>query len=146
MIGVIWNEGGLDLARDENGWLALDEGFDTPVLVSLHVDRRAPAGSGKVGEAARGYWADAFEERPWGSLLWLLLYEPLVEAEVGPRLRAYVEQSLSWMTSSAAAVSIEIRTSVRSRDTVQVRIEIEAAEGGVWAVEWRWTRDRGLGS
>lgn len=141
MLALHWDatHGTLDLELDPSGALALDEGLHSAVLLSLMTDRCAPPGSGRSAEQARGWWADALEGEPWGSLLWLLAAVPLVEREVGPRLRAYVEQSLAWLHSDGVVQAVVVRTKVVSRDAIALTIELAGAGEG-WSQVWTWTK------
>ena len=57
-----------------NGYdVAIDDGFNTAVYISLFTDQRVDDESLLDDKNdRRGYWADVFDEKPMGSKLWLL--------------------------------------------------------------------------
>lgn len=118
-IALVFNEDTLtaDLAIND-GDLVSDNGFETAVIMSLLTDARAsddddiPDGT----DDKRGWWADAYLDRPFGSKLWLLsrakqLLETLVRAEY------YAEQALQWLIDDGVAREV-IATASYPRDGV----------------------------
>ena len=97
-----------DLAL-EDGELAADEGLQTAVILSLFTDRladdddRLPDG----GNDRRGWWADAYNERPHGSRLWLLSREKTEEA-VLRRAKTYAEEALAWLIEDGIAAEVVV--------------------------------------
>jgi phage gp46-like protein len=87
--------------------LARDTDLETAVVISLFTDRRAdaddviPDGS----DDRRGWWGDAFADRPIGSKLWLLERAKKTEQT---RLRAqdYVDEALAWLVEEGVAASV----------------------------------------
>lgn len=113
-----------DLAM-EDGDLATDEGLQTAVILSLFTDRRAleedrlPDGTGD----RRGYWADAYRDRPHGSRLWLLHREKEHE-EVLRRAKEYAEEALDWLIEDEVADTVEVTAWTAGRDTLALQVVI----------------------
>ena len=116
----------------EDGDLATDEGLETAVILSLFTDRRAleedrlPDGSND----RRGYWADAYFDRPHGSRLWLLHREK-EQAEVLRRAQEYAEEALAWLVEDAVAEAVEVEAWTVRRDTLGLRVLIRRGGGAV---------------
>lgn len=118
-----------DLAIDE-GDLATDEGLETSVILSLFTDRRAleedrlPDGT----TDRRGWWADAYADRPIGSRLWLLYREKTLD-EVLRRARTYAEEALAWMVEDGLAKRVAVEAWNIRHDTLGLRIQIYRPTG-----------------
>ena len=118
-----------DLAL-EDGELAADEGLQTAVILSLFTDRladdddRLPDG----GNDRRGWWADAYNERPHGSRLWLLSREKTEEA-VLRRAKTYAEEALAWLIEDGIAAEVVVEAEQLRRDTLGLRVLIQRADG-----------------
>jgi len=117
-----------DLAL-EDGDLATDEGLETAVILSLFTDRRAqeadrlPDGSSD----RRGYWADAYNDRPHGSRLWLLHREKELD-EVLRRAEEYAQEALAWLVEDGVAREVVVEAVNLRRGVLQLRIEIRRGE------------------
>lgn len=120
-----------DLALD-GGDLATDEGLETAVVLSLFTDRRAlPEDRLPDGTAdRRGWWADAYSERPHGSRLWLLYREKELE-EVLRRAQTYAQEALAWLVEDAVAKAVQVEAIHLRRGVLQLRIGIERGDGDV---------------
>ncbi|WP_445157414.1 phage GP46 family protein [Halomonas sp. E14] len=116
----------------EGGDLAADEGLTTAVILSLFTDRRAlpadrlPDGTGD----RRGWWADAYLDRPMGSRLWLLHREKEQEA-VLRRAHEYAEEALAWLVEDGVAEAVEVEAWHMRRDTLGLRVVIRRGDAGV---------------
>ena len=84
--------------------------LDTAVLLSILVDARAselddiPAGIDR-----RGWWADIYEDSPWGSKLWqAFLMKATDKALVFARETC--EESLRWMIDDGIASAVTVET------------------------------------
>ncbi|UXF57501.1 baseplate protein [Chromohalobacter phage YPCBV-1] len=117
-----------DLAL-EGGDLATDEGLETAVVLSLFTDRRAePADALPDGTTdRRGYWADAYNDRPHGSRLWLLHREKELDA-VLRRAREYAEEALAWLVEDEVASEVVVEATNLRREVLQLRVEIRRGE------------------
>ena len=59
-----------DLSSDENG-TDTTRALDTAVMLSILLDARASdADDIPAGTDRRGWWADIYEDSPWGSKIW----------------------------------------------------------------------------
>ena len=132
-IALVYDTGGkrFDLAI-EDGALVTDEGLQTAVILSLFTDRRAleedrlPDGTGD----RRGYWADAYRDRPHGSRLWLLHREKEQE-EVLRRAKEYAEEALVWLVEDEVADAVEVEAWHMRRNTLGLRVIIRRGEQSV---------------
>lgn len=92
--------------------LALDDGLQTAVLLSLYTDRRAEQGDQlPAGEAdRRGWWGDAVpvvEGDRHGSRLWLLAREKQTTA-TQERAEKYAKEALAWLLEDKVAERVEV--------------------------------------
>lgn len=117
-----------DLAL-EDGDLATDEGLETAVILSLFTDRRAepddPLPDGTNDR--RGYWADAYNDRPHGSRLWLLRREK-ERGAVLRRAKTYAEEALAWLVEDEVASEVVVEATNLRRGVLQLRVEIRRGE------------------
>lgn len=106
------------------GDLALDEGLQTAVIISLFTDARAEnTDTLPDGETSRrGYWADDVTDRV-GSKLWLLGREKMLPA-VAARARQYVQDALAWMVSNGIAANITVETELQQPDRLLIGLTI----------------------
>lgn len=111
------------------GDLAADSSLETAVLLSLYTDRRAldedelPDG----GTDPRGWWADAYGDRPIGSRLWLLSREKELDS-VLRRAEEYASEALAWLTEDEIAASIEVEAIHLRRGVLQLIVRIQRGE------------------
>lgn len=123
--------------------LALDYGDDAMLyicaLMSVFTDARAaddadlPLPDGD----RRGWWADAYgiqtmfadDQRPRGSLLWLLSRSKN-EASNPARVEGYIRNSLEWMIAAKLATEISVNAARSSTGTIAVSIVITQKTGG----------------
>ncbi len=101
----------IDLSMDA-GDLALNEGLQTSVILSLFTDRRAlktdeiPDGTTN----RRGWFGDLLEPvegDKWGSRLWLL-HRQKVTTETMRLAEEYAQESLSWLIEDKITEAIDI--------------------------------------
>ncbi len=106
-IALIWDGVAADVAVIAND-LALDEGLETAVELSLFTDRRADEGDSLPdGETnRRGWWADDPLDRI-GSRLWLL-DRAKETAEVLERAEQYAREALQWLIDDLVATKIDV--------------------------------------
>ena len=96
------------------GDLLLDAGLESAVLISLFTDRRAVADDTSVGDDRRGWWGDAYPERPGdliGSRLWLLSREKQLPATLR-RAEEYAAEALQWLVTDGVARSVAVAAEV----------------------------------
>jgi len=82
---IINNQGIYDISIAANGDLATDDSFDTALLMSLFVDRRADSSEVPVPELRRGWWGNLLNDIPDdenGSKLWLFDQARLTQNDV----------------------------------------------------------------
>lgn len=114
------------------GDLVTDEGLETAVLLSLYTDRRAlpedelPDG----GTDRRGYWADAYSDRPHGSRLWLLWREK-EQDRVLRRAEEYASEALAWLIEDEIAEAVEVEAIHLRRGVLQLIVGIQRPAGAV---------------
>lgn len=123
----------------EGGAVELTTGLETAVVISLFTDRRArtddalPDG---VDGDRRGWWADAFNQRPIGSRLWLLSREKQLPAVVA-RAKEYAEEALAWLVEDNVASRVVVTAEVVKNGVLGLGIEIYRT--GAEPVSFRFT-------
>ncbi|MCE8004215.1 phage GP46 family protein [Billgrantia ethanolica] len=117
-----------DLAL-EGGDLATDQGLETAVILSLFTDRRAEDADRLPDDAGdrRGWWADAFNDRPHGSRLWLLHREKELD-EVLRRAKTYAEEALAWLVEDEVASRVIVEATNVRRGVLQLSVEIHRGD------------------
>lgn len=130
-------------AVDEAGALALGPDVVGAVYVSVFSDRRAlPDDKLTDGtDDRRGWWADAYEDKPHGSRLWLL-DRARREPETLRRAKDYIAESLAWMVEDGVAARVEVETEwhPKARNMLAARVVISRTDGArvPVAFEWAW--------
>lgn len=110
----------------EGGAVELTTGLETAVVISLFTDRRArpddvlPDG---VDGDRRGWWADAFNQRPIGSRLWLLAREKQLPVVVA-RAKEYAQEALAWLVEDNVASRVDVAAEVVRNGVLGLSIEI----------------------
>lgn len=140
------NAKAFDLAIS-GGDLVGDDGLETAVLLSLYTDRRAldedelPDG----GTDQRGWWADAYGDRPIGSRLWLLSREKDLDS-VLRRAEEYASEALAWLIEDGIAKAVEVEAIHLRRDVLQLIVAIERPTGAVVVrrYDYVWRSSNGL--
>jgi len=138
---VFKDDGYFDMQFDQGlADFVLDEGLETPVIISLFVDKRADPeqviramGTGQEGETIdqRGYWGDVVvdvEGDETGSLLWLIERESLTD-DVVTRAKNYILDSLQWMIEDSVASDVIVDTARIGNETLCADIQILRPQG-----------------
>jgi phage gp46-like protein len=97
----------------ENGDLALDDGLETALLVSLFTDRRAHADDvlPDYGNDRRGWWGDSYADIEGdliGSRLWLLERERDL-ADVPLRAKLYLAEAVQWLIDDGVVDQVDVQ-------------------------------------
>ncbi len=114
--------------------LALDDGLETAVLVSLFTDRRASLEQLRPGDDAtdlRGWWGDVQPDVAndrTGSHLWLLQREKQTP-ETLARAKQYAEQALDWMLEDRVASRVEVEVEYVARGVMGIQSTITRPDG-----------------
>lgn len=122
----------------QNNDIAMDEGLESAVFISLFTDARAPDGTVMPdgSDDKRGWWADSLEdEESTGSLLWLIDREK-EQNKVARRAKQYAENALRWMTEDKVAKTVVVDTSIITHGELDIRVAIQRPTGD--AVEYRY--------
>jgi phage gp46-like protein len=127
-LGLTWTTPfGADFTLAAND-LAVDEGLETAVLLSLFLDRRAD-GDDVIPDGTddrRGYWGDAFPEVPndlIGSRLWLLSREKQVQTVLS-RAEEYAREALQWLLDDRVSDRIEVTAEFVRAGVLGIRVVI----------------------
>lgn len=114
------------------GDLAADSSLETAVLLSLYTDRRALDEDELPddGTDQRGWWADAYAQRPHGSRLWLLSREKEL-GRVLQRAEEYASEALTWITGDRIAESVEVEAIHLRRGVLQLIVRIQRGNSRV---------------
>jgi len=113
--------------------LALDDGLETAVLISLFTDRRAAPDDAvpEAGADLRGWWGDVAPSVAGdliGSRLWQLSREKQT-ATVVARAREYAEEALAWLVIDGVAESVVVEAQIVARGVVGLGIQINRPSG-----------------
>lgn len=107
---------GFDWARDTAGpGLAMDDGLQSAVAISLFTDRRADINDlppSTPGTERRGWWGDSFADVPGdriGSRLWLLAREKQTKATL-LKARDFALEALQWLVDDGVARAVNVDT------------------------------------
>ena len=140
----------IQLILDENDYLgdfvvagndlAVDQGLETAVIVSLFTDARAPDGSDLPdgSDDRRGWWGDSVsndENDTTGSLLWLLNREKQT-TQVLRRAEQYAKEALQWMLDDKVASDVTVEAEIVSQGVLGIGIQIQRPTGD--AVQYRY--------
>lgn len=115
-----------------SGDLATDAGLQTATVLSFFTDRRALPEDELPDDTGdrRGWWADAYNDRPFGSRLWLLHREKEQES-VLRRAKEYAEEALAWMVEDGVAAAVEVEAETYRSGTLLIRTAIIRGDGSV---------------
>ncbi len=151
---------GADFLLDR-GDLVLDEGLETPIIVSLFSDRRAdpsealPEESGErlddgdapITRDPRGFWADTPADR-YGSGLWLLSRHKAIP-HVASQAREAIEEALDWITRLGIAGGVDVETGFVTLQTdrgdervvLDVQVRLRRGSSRRWDSVWEAIED-----
>lgn len=134
-------DGAIDLSFGPNG-IALEQGLESAVIVSLLTDRRAgvedvlPERESAIAAAVppdrRGWAGDALSE--WegdriGSRLWLLAREKQTESTLR-RAVDYAREALQWLIDDGHARTVDIAAQWAPGGRLEMRVTIETRDRG----------------
>jgi len=113
--------------------LALDNGMNTAIIISLFTDARADPDDllPYAGADLRGWWGDAYAPIPGdvtGSKLWLLQRSKQTQDTLN-RAQQYAQDALAWMIEDGVAASIEVTASFPSLGMLRLDIEVDRPSG-----------------
>ncbi|MFC3716797.1 phage GP46 family protein [Luteimonas soli] len=114
--------------------LAVDDGLETAITLSLFTDRLADAGDvlPAGSEHRRGWWGDSFAEFDGdliGSRLWLLAREKQLPV-VLQRARDYARESLRWLVDDGIARNVEADAQFVGLGVLALTVTVERAVAG----------------
>lgn len=117
-------EHGIDFALDQ-GDLAVDNGLETAVLISLFSDRESD--DSNAIDTHSGWWGDLTLDHHndhIGSELWTLSRETLTPRTV-IRAKAIVEDALQWLIDDAVADKVTVIVAISPQKQLDIRIVVE---------------------
>lgn len=138
-IALVWRTRDADMGIENND-LAIDDGLETAVILSLFCDRRAldgdipPDGSDDL----RGWWGDATLDDVgdrYGSRIWLVAREKQQEP-VLERIRQYALEALQWLIDDRVAERVEVEAEFIARGIAGIRVTVARPAAG--EVEYRY--------
>ena len=120
----------------EGGDLKLDEGLESPVLVSLFSDARARPDQNLPGELddLRGWWAEDSGEG-FGSLLWLLSRAKATDSSV-ERARESTAEALAWLVSLGVAAAVDVQALRTNTGRIVVTVQLTRGPTPRWPAIW----------
>ncbi len=136
---LVLDQWGADLAI-AGGDLAIDQGLQTAVLVSLFSDARAAEDDELPVEAEsrRGFWADSAEDR-FGSKLWLLR-RTVLSRETVNLAQDYAQQALRWLLDEGIAQAVRV-VAEAAGGILHLSIEITRGTARRWDAIWKATEE-----
>lgn len=135
-IALNWTDSGADIVL-ETADLVQGNDIKTAVLVSLFSDFRATDSQVDDGNK-RGWWADFTKD--FGSLLWLLEREKLIEA-TAQRARDYCRAALTWLVTEGIASKIEVNTTIVKPVGLKIQIIITRGSNKKYDYAWQGIKD-----
>lgn len=137
-IALIWNPTGmdgseLDLNIVDND-LQTTEGLENAVIISLFTDARAPDGQGWDNDP-RGYWADAIDGAPTGSLLWLL-NRAKADNQYFEDAKKYATDALAWMLEDGVVSSIDVVFTQVDTEVIALTFDLGRPGGNPASFKW----------
>lgn len=130
-----------------DGDLATDSRLETAVLLSLYTDRRALDEDVLPDESSdrRGWWFDAYSDRPHGSRLWLLSREKELD-QVLRRAEEYAREALAWVIQDGIGSSVDVEAIHLRRGVLQLTVGIQRASSTALEgrYEYVWGTSNGL--
>lgn len=120
------SDGVIDIDLDENGDLLTEEGFGTPIRMTVFGRRRATEDEVLTPEYRGGWIGNLFSSLPGfeaGSKLWLLRQARL-NTETQNAARSYLDDAFQWFVEEGLAKEIEVATEI-ANDTLEAVIKID---------------------
>lgn len=144
-ITVVWDNNlgvGDWQIEPDGGDLLTGNDLATAVLVSLFTDKRASDDWNPTDgtQDRRGWWADYYEDRPFGSLLWTLDRAKKTQATLG-LARQYAIDALRWLLDDGVAKTVEVDARWVTSTMIGMLIVITQPDGAVrrFAYGWAWS-------
>lgn len=116
------------------GGLATGQSLEAAVWVSLFSDRRS--GTDDAADR-RGWWADAYAERPIGSRMWTLT-RAKATTETPRRARDFIVEALQWLVDDGVAAGIDVTAQWVRRGFLGATVQIRQRSGSVVALSYAW--------
>jgi phage gp46-like protein len=147
-LALIWNVWSADfgLAADD---LAIDDGLETSVILSLFTDRRAEESDTlpDFQTDRRGWWGDDYPvagRDRIGSRLWLLSREKELQSVVD-RAVEYAREALQWLIDDRVADKVDVAGSVPRRGWLLLDITVHrpALDPVQWRFNYTWDSQAG---
>lgn len=120
------DEGVFDIDLDENGDLLADNGFGTPLRLSIFGRRRATEGEVPEPQYRGGWIGNLLSDVPGfeaGSKLWLLQQARLTSETLNDA-KSHIENGLEWLVEDGLAKSVEVSVGV-SNGTITALVTID---------------------
>lgn len=125
-------EHGIDFAMAQFD-LAMDDGLETAVILSLFTDARANDDDAlPIGQSdRRGWWADAYPAADgdrFGSRLWLLRASKQLQQSLN-LAKDYAEEALAWLVADGVANRVEVDTFIPRDEVMGMTVRIYRPDG-----------------
>lgn len=137
-----------DLSIEKND-LALDDGLESAVIVSLFTEKRVRPEELPFPETDRsGWWGDMFsdiEGDEIGSKLWLLRREKQTQ-ETALRYQDYAREALQWLIEDGLAETVTTLATFPAMGQVDLLVTIQKPQGKVsfkYKITWDAEKARG---
>lgn len=124
--------------------LALDDGLNTAILISLFSDRRAEPSDElpDPGGSRRGWWGDAVADGRdrIGSRLWLLTRRKQTP-ETRQLFLEFTREALAWLIEDGVASTVEVDAKWRSQGFLQVTAVVVKPDGQSVRFDYAWNSE-----
>lgn len=118
-------EGIYDIDFGSDGDFLKTSGFDTAILMSLFMEKRASEAEVLLPQFRRGWWGNELNEVDGyeiGSKLWLLDQVPLTESTVSKAVN-FAQDSLSWLKEDGLLKDVTV-TGTKDSEDRQITLNI----------------------
>jgi len=115
----------------EDGDLAVEDGYDTAIWISLFTDARADSSQVLTPENRRGWIGDiisAVSGRQLGGYLWLVDQRRLIQKTLNKTID-YTKKSLQWMINDKICSNIEVTGSFVPKFGINLDVSIISKQG-----------------
>ena len=123
----------------QSGDVLIDDGLDTAIFISLFTD--APDGTGQGG-----WWGDAVDAQPVGSLLWTL-GRSVINDELLASAKEYCSDALQWLIDDDIAKTVDVTVEITGQFSIGIAIQITKADSSTLSLQYayNWQAQANIG-
>lgn len=120
------SDGYYDIFPSENGDIRTTEGFDTTILLSLFLERRADSSEMAPAERRRGWWGNVIADNEGfevGSKLWLLEQSRMTQKAIN-NSEDWAQESVDWFVEDSILRSVSAESIQQSTDALLIEVTL----------------------